>query len=114
MTQINTSILEAVPYEFVGRETTLTVSTKEFNCVCPKTGLPDFAKLTITYGPHKKIVELKSLKLYLNSYRNHGSFHNKAANLILEHLVALLEPKWMDITARFARRGGIKTHVEVE
>ena len=79
----------------------------EFTSVCPRTGQPDFGTLTITYTPDKKCVELKSLKFYLQSFRNQGIFYEHVTNTILDDLVAVLEPRWMKIEAAFNARGGM-------
>ncbi len=86
----------------------------EFTCVCPKTEMPDFAVLRIKYRPGTKCLELKSLKLYMNFYRDVGIFHEHAVNKILEDLVAACEPKSMSIEGEFNIRGGIRTIVRVE
>lgn len=96
------------------RDYTVTLTTDEFTCVCPMTGQPDFAKITIQYIPDKKIVESKSLKLYFWSYRNEGVFHEHVTNIILDDLVAALEPRWCKVTASFAVRGGIAITVDAE
>jgi len=96
------------------RDYVVTLETEEFTCVCPMTGQPDFAWLKIQYIPDKRIVESKSLKLYLWSYRDEGSFHEHVANRILDDLTAVLAPRWCKITAEFAVRGGIAITVEVE
>lgn len=96
------------------RDYTVTLSTEEFTCVCPKTGQPDFASITIQYIPDRKIVESKSLKLYLWSFRNEGVFHEHVTNIILEDLVAALHPRWCRVSAEFAVRGGIAIKVEAE
>lgn len=83
----------------------------EFTCLCPKTSQPDFAKITIEYIPNETCVELKSLKLYLWSYRNEGTFHEAATNKILDDLVNVTEPRWMEVTAEFFVRGGITTTI---
>jgi 7-cyano-7-deazaguanine reductase len=83
----------------------------EFTCVCPMTGQPDFATFTITYVPGPKIVELKSLKLYLWSFRDEGHFHEDVTNMVLKDLVAALDPREMCIDAQFNVRGGITTTV---
>jgi 7-cyano-7-deazaguanine reductase len=82
--------------------------------VCPATGQPDFAKLTIQYIPDQKILESKSLKLYLWSFRDQGAFHEHAANSILDDLVKALKPRWCKVTAEFSIRGGISITVEAE
>lgn len=106
--------LETFPNHHRGRNYVVTLKTDEFTCLCPATGQPDFAKLTIEYIPDRKIVESKSLKLYLWSYRNEGVFNEHAANVILDDLVAALSPKWCRVVADFAVRGGIAISVEAE
>ncbi len=96
------------------RDYVVTLETEEFTCVCPMTGQPDFAWLKIQYIPDKRIVESKSLKLYLWSYRDVGSFHEHVTNRILDDLTAALAPRWCKITAEFAVRGGIAITVEAE
>ena len=96
------------------RDYTVTLSTEEFTCVCPVTGQPDFAKIKIQYIPDRKIVESKSLKLYLWSFRNEGVFHEHVTNIILDDLVAALRPRWCKVTAEFAVRGGIAITVDAE
>ncbi len=86
----------------------------EFTCLCPLTGQPDFAHFRITYVPHRKCVELKSLKLYLWSYRNEGAFHEKVTNQILDDLVAATRPRAMKVRGEWFVRGGITTYVTVD
>lgn len=86
----------------------------EFTCLCPKTGQPDFATLILDYIPDLACVELKSLKLYIWSFRNEGAFHEAVTNRILDDLVAATAPRFMRLTARFYVRGGIFTHVVAE
>ena len=86
----------------------------EFTSLCPKTGQPDFGTLTIRYVPDRLCFELKSLKLYLQQYRNHGAFYESVTNRILDDLVAATRPRSMKITADFTPRGGIRTSVHVE
>ncbi len=86
----------------------------EFTSVCPKTGQPDFGTLTISYVPDQVCVELKSLKLYLQQYRNHGAFYEDVSNLILNDLVAVAQPREMTLVADFTPRGGIRTSITVE
>lgn len=81
---------------------------------CPKTGQPDFGTLTIAYIPDQHCFELKSLKLYLQQFRNHGAFYERVTNDILNDLVAVTQPRWMKLTAEFTPRGGIRTTVEAE
>lgn len=86
----------------------------EFTCICPKTGQPDFATIHISYRPRKWCLELKSLKLYMNWYRDIGIFHEHAVNRVLQDLVKTCKPRWMQITGEFNTRGGIKTTVHAE
>lgn len=86
----------------------------EFTSLCPKTGQPDFGTLTLTYVADRKCVELKSLKMYLQQYRNHGAFYEDVTNLIFNDLLAVTEPRWMRLRADFTPRGGIRTSVTVE
>jgi len=97
-----------------GRDYEIRFECPEFTCVCPKTGQPDFASLTITYVPDRLCVELKSLKLYLWSYREEGHFHEDVTNRILDDLVAAAAPRRMRIEGNFNVRGGIRTTVVAE
>jgi 7-cyano-7-deazaguanine reductase len=97
-----------------GRDYTITMRCPEFTSVCPKTGQPDFGEITIQYCPDKLCLELKSLKFYMQSYRNRGIFYEKLTNDILDDLSAACKPKWMKITSRFTPRGGITTEVVAE
>jgi 7-cyano-7-deazaguanine reductase len=105
--------LVAIDNPHAGRVYEVTCETPEFTCVCPMTGQPDFATVTISYVPGPKIVELKSLKLYLWSYRNEGAFHEDVTNQILNDLVAALSPVSMTVTTDWLVRGGIHTIVKV-
>ncbi|MFA5113403.1 MAG: preQ(1) synthase [Candidatus Margulisiibacteriota bacterium] len=93
------------------RDYAVNIEFPEFTCVCPKTGLPDFATIKIEYIPDKLIVELKSLKLYFVSYRNVGTFHEEVVNKILDDLVAACKPRKIKVVGEFNVRGGIKTTV---
>ena len=106
---IDVAVLEAIPFEYPGSATEVVYETDEFTAVCPWTGLPDFANLVIRYVPDKSLVELKSLKYYLTSYRNVGILQQHAVNRILQDLVQLLQPLSMTIEAEYRERGGIKT-----
>jgi 7-cyano-7-deazaguanine reductase len=106
--------IETFPNPFPGRDYTIDMECPEFTCLCPKTGQPDFATLYISYIPEKLCIELKSLKLYLVSYRNEGGFHENLTNVILDDLVAACQPRWMKIVGDFNVRGGIHTTVTVE
>ena len=103
--------LEVVENEYQDREYTIDVDIPEFNCVCPKTGLPDFGTLHIRYIPNKYIVELKSLKLYIVKFRNLGIFHEHVTNQILDDFKKACSPKQIEIIGDFNPRGGIKTVV---
>ncbi|HEX6923171.1 MAG TPA: preQ(1) synthase [Bacillales bacterium] len=107
-------ILETIPYEYVGKETMVTIPTNEFTSVCPWSGLPDFADIRISYIPNESLVEMKSLKYYLTSYRNVGIYQEHATNRILEDLVDLLKPKYMKIEATWNSRGGLGTETVCE
>lgn len=96
------------------RDYEIDIECPEFTCVCPKTGQPDFAVIRITYIPDELLVELKSLKLYLWSYRDRGIYHEAAVNQIVDDLVDRIAPRWMEITGEFAVRGGLATAVTVE
>jgi 7-cyano-7-deazaguanine reductase len=97
-----------------GRDYLIHMEIPEFTCLCPKTGQPDFARLALDYIPDKKCVELKSLKLYIWSFRNEGAFHEAVTNRILDDLVNALKPRYMRLTAKFYVRGGIFTTVVAE
>ena len=96
------------------RDYLIFMEIPEFTCLCPKTGQPDFATITLEYVPDKLCVELKSLKLYMWAFRNEGCFHEAVTNQILDDLVAALKPRFMRVTAKFFVRGGIFTNVVVE
>ena len=106
--------LETFPNHHAGRRYVVTLQSDEFTCVCPATSQPDFATITIRYIPDQKILESKSLKLYLWSYRNEGVFHEHVTNQILDDLVAALDPYWCKVTGAFKVRGGIAITVEAE
>ncbi len=106
--------LETFPNPEPGRDYEILIETQEFTCVCPRTGQPDFAKLRIEYVPDELCVELKSLKLYLWSFRDEGHFHEAVTNRILGDLVRLLSPRRMRIEADFNVRGGVHTVVRAQ
>ena len=108
------NILETFENQFPSRDYVIEIVCPEFTSVCPKTGQPDFGTLTITYTPDRKCVELKSLKLYLQSFRNEGIFYENVTNRILDDLVAVLQPRGMKLVAAFTPRGGITTSVTVQ
>ena len=106
---IDRAVLEAIPFDYPDSATEVVYETDEFTAVCPWTRLPDFAKLVIRYMPRHSLVELKSLKYYLTSYRNVGILQEHAVNRILQDLVQLLQPASMVVEAEYRERGGIKT-----
>jgi 7-cyano-7-deazaguanine reductase len=106
-----TKALETFPNPAPGRDYRIHMEIPEFTCLCPKTGQPDFATLVLDYVPDKLCVELKSLKLYIWSFRNEGAFHEAVTNRILGDLAAATRPRFMRLTARFFVRGGIFTTV---
>jgi 7-cyano-7-deazaguanine reductase len=106
--------LETFENQYPGRDYVIEIVCPEFTSVCPKTGQPDFGTLTFCYTPEARCVELKSLKLYLQQFRNEGIFYEHVTNRILDDLVAVLAPRRMQLTAEFRPRGGITTTVVVE
>ncbi len=98
----------------LGREYQITIRCPEFTSVCPRTGQPDFGEITIEYCPRASCIELKSLKFYLQGYRNQGIFYESLTNDILDDLSDVCKPRWMKVTARFTPRGGMTTDVVVE
>ena len=96
------------------RDYTIRMQIPEFTCLCPKTGQPDFATLDLEYVPDRRCVELKSLKLYIWSFRDRGAFHEAVTNEIADHLARAMDPRFLRLTARFNVRGGIYTSVVVE
>jgi 7-cyano-7-deazaguanine reductase len=106
--------LETFPNPESGRDYTIRVRVPEFTCLCPKTGQPDFAELTLEYVPERLCVELKSLKMYVWSYRDEGAFHEAVTNRILSDIVKAIQPRFMRLTAEFNVRGGIYTTVVAE
>ncbi len=113
MTQPSTN-LETFANPAPERDYTIRMRIPEFTCLCPKTGQPDFATLRLEYVPDQRCVELKSLKLYIWSYRDRGAFHEAVANAILQDLVTAVAPRFMRLNAKFNVRGGIYTTVVVE
>jgi len=107
-------LLETFENEFPNRDYTIIHTAPEFTSLCPKTGQPDFATIDIDYIPDKLCVELKSLKLYLNSYRSEGVFFESVTNRILEDLVKVCSPRYMLVSAEFNVRGGISSVIEAE
>lgn len=106
--------LETFENQYPGRDYVIEIVCPEFTSVCPKTGQPDFATLTFRYTPNQKCVELKSLKLYLQKFRNEGIFYENVTNAILDDMAAVVAPRWMKLVAAFTARGGITTTVTAE
>lgn len=106
--------LESFENQFPDRDYKIEIVCPEFTSVCPKTGQPDFGTMVFEYTPGKLCVELKSLKLYLQSFRNEGIFYENITNTILDDFVAVVQPKWALLTAKFTPRGGISSIIKVE
>lgn len=100
-------VLEAFPNKHPEHDYFVKFNCPEFTSLCPMTGQPDFANITIAYVPDARLVESKSLKLYLHSFRNHGDFHEDCVNIIMNDLIALMEPKYIEVWGRFTPRGGL-------
>jgi 7-cyano-7-deazaguanine reductase len=103
--------LEVVPNPHPDRDYEVSLEIPEVTCLCPKTGQPDFATIRVRYVPDRVLVELKSIKLYIWSYRNEGAFHEDVTNRILNDFVAVAAPRWIEVVGDFSVRGGIKTVV---
>jgi 7-cyano-7-deazaguanine reductase len=108
---VRADLLATFPYEYPGSAATVEISTEEFTAVCPWSGLPDFGSLTVRYLPRERVLELRSLKYYLMSYRNVGVYQEHAANRILADLVRVCDPAWMDVELDYRVRGGLHTRV---
>ena len=111
---VDTSVLETFPYEYPGKDAVINIETSEFTAVCPYSGLPDFATIKVNYIPRKEVLELRSFKYYLFSYRNVGIYQEHVVNRILEDLVRSCNPKWMQVIADYNIRGGMRTIASVE
>ena len=111
MAEDRRDLLETFENQFPGRNYDIEIVAPEFTSICPKTGQPDFGTLTFTYTPEDKCVELKSLKYYLQSFRNDGIFYENVTNRILDDLVAVLEPRQIQVVATFTARGGLSTTI---
>lgn len=114
MAKVPERTLEIFPNPTPKRDYHIHMEIPEFTCLCPKTGQPDFATLILDYIPDKKCVELKSLKLYIWSYRNKAAFHEAVTNSILDDLVAELKPRYIRLIAQFYVRGGIFTNITAD
>lgn len=109
-TEYSPEILETFRNKHPENEYLVTFTCPEFTSLCPKTGQPDFAKIIINYIPREDMVESKSLKLYLFSFRNHGDFHEDCVNIIMKDLVRLMNPRYLEVTGLFTPRGGISIY----
>ena len=105
--EYNPGVLDAFDNKHPGRDYWVTFTAPEFTTLCPKTGQPDFATITVRYIPAAKLVESKSLKLYFFGFRNHGDFHEDVVNIIYDDIDRLLKPKYLEVYGKFAPRGGI-------
>lgn len=112
--QLKTPEIEVWSNKYPDRHYTVNLEIPEFTCICPKTGLPDFAVIFISYGPDKVCIELKSFKLYFVSYRDVGIFHEHLVNKVLDDFVKACQPRWANIKVVMNPRGGIATTVEAE
>jgi len=105
--------LETWPNKNHKKNYVIEITLPEFTCLCPRSGYPDFATIRVKYIPDKKIVELKSLKLYINKFRNTCISHEEVTNKIMDELVKILQPRWMEVTGDFNPRGNVKTFITV-
>lgn len=108
------SKLTTVQNEYPHRDYQVEITLPEFTCLCPISGYPDFATIHVNYIPDKRILELKSVKLYINKFRDQEHFHEEIVNKILEDLVAVCQPRWMEVVGDFNPRGNVKTVVKAE
>ncbi len=111
--RIDAACLETFPYEYPGSNAVVEIATDEFTAVCPWSGLPDFGRLRVRYLPRERVLELRSFKYYLHSYRNVGIYQEHAANRILKDLVTVSAPAWMELELDYNVRGGVHTTVSV-
>ena len=112
--KVTPELLEVMPYEYKGKDINVHIETEEFTCLCPWTKLPDFAYLSVEYVPDEVVVELKSFKMYMQSYRMVGMVHESVVNSILNDLIGRVKPKAMYVDIEFGVRGGITTTVSAE
>jgi 7-cyano-7-deazaguanine reductase len=112
--EILKSRLTAVENRYPNRDYDVEITLPEFTCLCPMTGYPDFATIHVKYVPDKHILELKSLKLYINKFRSTEFFHEEVVNKILDDLVAVCKPRWMEVIGDFNPRGNVKTVVRAK
>ncbi|MBU0605607.1 MAG: preQ(1) synthase [Candidatus Omnitrophica bacterium] len=111
---LKTPCVDVWKNQYQDRDYIIRIDIPEFTCICPKTGLPDFASIVIKYIPDKRCIELKSLKYYMLFYRDVGIFNENVVNKMLDDLVGTCEPRWMEVFGEFNARGGIKTTVTAE
>lgn len=111
---VDRNVLETFENRFPQRDYEIKHTCHEFTSVCPKTGQPDFGTIHLRYTPNEKCVELKSLKLYMQQYRNEGIFYENVTNTIMDDLVAVLQPRWAELKAEFTVRGGFSSVITVE
>lgn len=111
---LKTPAIEVWKNQYAGRPYTVELEVPELTCICPKTGLPDFANLKVVYSPAKTCLELKSFKMYIVSFRNVGIFHEHLVNKILDDIVKACRPRWVEVSAEMRPRGGITTTVKAE
>jgi 7-cyano-7-deazaguanine reductase len=114
MDEIDIGVLDTFEYEYPGKHVVVAIDTDEFTAVCPFSGLPDFATIKVSYIPGRSIIELRSFKYYLLSYRNVGIYQEHVVNRILEDLVRCCKPKWMQVAADYKIRGGVHTVASAE
>jgi 7-cyano-7-deazaguanine reductase len=111
---IDVDVIEFIPYEYKGKTTVIEIDTDEFTAVCPYSGLPDFGKLQIHYIPRNSLIELRSLKYYLHSYRNVGIYQEHAVQRIMRDLAPRMRPQWISIELDYNIRGGVHTIARAE
>ena len=112
--EIKNAKLTSVPNQYPDRDYEVSITLPEYTCLCPISGYPDFATIYVKYIPDQQIIELKSLKLYINQYRDMEIFHEQSVNKILDDLVACIQPRWMQVVGDFNPRGNVKTVVRAE
>ena len=112
--EIQNAKLIAVDNQYPQRDYEVSITLSEFTCLCPMTGYPDFATIQVKYIPDEKLIELKSIKLYINQFRDKEIFHEASVNKILDDLVSCCKPRWMEVVGDFNPRGKVKTVVRAE
>src|SRR6056297_1577172 len=112
--EIKEAELIPIDNKYPERDYTIDIELPEFTCLCPMTGYPDFAVINLHYIPDKYIVELKSLKLYINKFRDQGIYHEEAVNKIMDDIIDTINPRWIKVVGDFNRRGNVKTIVTAE